>query len=96
MLTMSTIADPIPTQFINDAEGNPIAVILPIALYERMKTLLEQPRESKRQPLNFVWDDEGEIRPELKAQLLRQSAAIRAGERGISLEDAVKLLDIEA
>lgn len=95
MQLMSTITETIPTQYINDAQGNPIAVILPIALYERMKAMVEGKRSAEN-TIDFVWDDEGEIRPELGEQLLRQSAAVRAGERGIALEDAKKILGIEA
>ena len=88
LLLMSMFVEAFPTQFIHDAQGNPIAAIVPIADYQRMKASLE----AEKHPVDFVWDDEGELRPELKAQLLEQSASVRAGERGVSLSEAAKSL----
>ncbi len=84
---------------MNNVNGEPIAVILPINVYEQIKHLLEWGSPvnldaDTTQELNVVWDDEGEIQPELKAQLLRQSAAIQAGERGMSLQEALTILEL--
>lgn len=43
----------------------------------------------------LAWDDEGEIRPELVAELLEQRAAMEAGARTYTLNEVVEILGLD-
>lgn len=67
-----------PPQFITDSNGERIAVILPIELYEQIKPMLDA-----------ELDDDGEIRSEVRRRLMQQLQAVEDGERGIPLDEAI-------
>jgi hypothetical protein len=75
---MTVATDKVPPQFITDSNGERIAVILPIELYEQIKPMLDA-----------ELDDEGEIRPEVRRRLMQQLQAVEDGERGIPLHEVV-------
>ena len=64
---MMTTTDMIPTQFITNAQGQPVAVILPVALYERIKPLLDADFAIIRE------DDTKQQTDEAKLQLMEQA-----------------------
>lgn len=72
---MTATIEKVPTQFITNSEGERIAVILPIAVYEQIEPMLQQ-------AFDTAWDDEGEIRPEVIDSLLRQREERLAGKQG--------------
>jgi hypothetical protein len=78
MRFMTVVTDKLPPQFITDSNGERIAVILPIELYEQIKPMLDA-----------ELDDEGEIRPEVRRRLMQQLQAVEDGERGIPLHEVV-------
>ncbi|MCA9999796.1 MAG: hypothetical protein KDE56_28735 [Anaerolineales bacterium] len=82
------IVTSIPTQFITNREGKPIAVILPIEVYEQFRPLLTS-------RVKFEWDDEGELDPEVGADLQRISAEQQAGKRGTSLDSVIQELGLD-
>ena len=47
------------------------------------------------QPKNFVWDDEGTVRPEVEAQLLRQLEKVANGERGVPFAEVHTQLGLD-
>lgn len=82
------IVNSIPTQFITNSEGEPIAVILPIEVYEQFKPLLTT-------RIRFDWDDEGELDPDVGADLRRISAERQTGKRGTSLDSVMQELSLD-
>ncbi len=87
MVSMTTTTDKVPTQFITDSTGERIAVILPIAVYEQIKPMLETVVDPEL-------DDEGEIRPEVRRRLMQQLQAVKEGERGIEYNEAMATLEM--
>lgn len=83
MQIMTATIEKISAQFITNEQGERIAVILPIALYEQIKPMLQTAFDTER-------DDDGEIRPEVRQRLLQQLQAVEAGERGTSLNEAME------
>ena len=59
-----------------------------------IESIVEATLDRKFAELSPDWDDDGELRPEVREQLLRQLQAVAAGERGVPFQEVKEQLGL--
>ena len=71
-----------------------VAQMTPEELSRMIESIVESAIDRKFAELSGEWDDDGEMRPEVRQQLIRQLKAVANGERGIPFQQVQEQLGL--